>query len=713
VINDLSQRGFSMRTVALLATILALPGWLLADEPQSLETAAVTSQPDLTTPGKYDTSVYHLKHARARQIIPAVKQTIVKCLSAESVGKPPASSVMSVVFMPTTSDDTLVAVCSREHAAIVKQAIEACDVEKQYAVRVQLFEVSPNGEAAPVGEPAVFVGREGSVQCKTSDYGPVTLNLKVDDGSPVAADVPAESAKADASDFADCCGPSCCQFKGVCSRGLGKSPTAGRCCASCGKCESCDKCVASHKCEESCEKCGGSCSECEAFSAKDFRAFCQTILNAWARCEEEEHAEHIDGNASDEAAGEDGKHCPGRVSEITPGNTIAPASASETANEKAGPVLGCPACPPTSSETLPETPSTNRSTTSSDLPPVPTVTEESVHDRLFGQRPHSHDDGFLFEGVYRVIGQRQQNSDQHADQESVVIRVSDADDCDCHSTSANTGEHANSPSECGIGCPGSCPNASAEPPALLTLSARRDQAPNLGIVISPQWQSELAKIYQGRCLSEIFESRNGQDAGATALGRLLAEIPKSGCQNDCENSRRRNVIVVDLPDRIRVFESPAETEQAAAPQCPNCREQFHVFLEEIFRGSDALEEIAQAGHAPSDATAAELPRVMRSKLETTVVTYPLRDLVLLDDAERPVFDTCTIIDHIQGAVEPNSWWHPSVSIQLDQQSMSLVVRQTPDVHKKIEAHLHDLRRLQVKQLCNLIERLSADSDTSD
>ena len=63
-----------------------------------------------------------------------------------------------------------------------------------------------------------------------------------------------------------------------------------------------------------------------------------------------------------------------------------------------------------------------------------------------------------------------------------------------------------------------------------------------------------------------------------------------------------------------------------------------MFLEEIFRGSDALEEIAQAGHAPSDATAAELPRVMRSKLETTVVTYPLRDLVLLDDAERPVAD---------------------------------------------------------------------------
>jgi len=710
-----------MRTVATLAVILALPCWVLADEPQSLETAAVTAQPDLTTPGKYDTSVYHLKHTRARQIIPAVKRTIVKCLSAESVGKPPASSVVSVVFMPTTSDDTLVTVCSREHAAIVKQAIEACDIEKQYAVRLQLFEVSPNGEAAPVGEPAVFVGREGSVQCKTSSDGPVTLKLKLDDGSPVAVHVPAESAKADPSDLADCCGPSC-QFKGVCPTGLNICPALGGCSASS------EKQSGSCKCGESCEKSCGSCSDCEAFSAKDYLTLCQTILNLWARCEEQDHQEHCDSNASDDAApAEDCKNCPGRVSEVTPGNTIAPTAGSETANEKAGPELGCPACPPSSSEALPETPSTNRNTTSYDQPPVPAVMEEPGHDRLFVQRPQSHDDGFLYDGAYRIAGNSPERPDApnisfgpvitKGDQESAVVRVSDADECDCGSTCSNAGEHAASPSVCGLGCPGSCQNPSAEPPALLTLSHRRDQSPNLGIVILPQWQSELSKIYQGRCLSEIFESHNGQDAGATALGRLLAEIPKPGCENDCDNAHHRNVIVVDLPDRIRIFESPAETEQAAAPPCPNCREQFRVFLEEVFRGSDALEEIAQAGHTQSEATAPELPRelpsVTRSKLETTVVTYPLRDLVLLDDAERPVFDTCTIIDHIQGAVEPNSWWHPSVSIQLDQQSMSLVVRQTPEVHKKIEAHLHDLRRLQVKQLCNLIERLSGDSDSSD
>ena len=177
------------------------------------------------------------------------------------------------------------------------------------------------------------------------------------------------------------------------------------------------------------------------------------------------------------------------------------------------------------------------------------------------------------------------------------------------------------------------------------------------------------------------------------------------------------MIVVDLPDRIRVFESPSDVAPAAAPACTNCREQFRAFLEEVFQGSNVLEEIAQVGHAQNNAAMTEPPRELptaaHSKLETTVVTYPLRDLVLLDDAERPVFDTCTIIDHIQSAVVPETWGHPSVSIQLDQQSMNLVIRQTPDVHKRIEAHLRDLRRLQFKQLCNLVERLSVENESTD
>ena len=90
------NRGSSMRIVATLAAILALPCGVFADEPQSSETKSTTiSQPavaqaDVTTSGKYDTSVYHLKHTRARQIIPAVRQALCKGLAAEAAGQPSA-----------------------------------------------------------------------------------------------------------------------------------------------------------------------------------------------------------------------------------------------------------------------------------------------------------------------------------------------------------------------------------------------------------------------------------------------------------------------------------------------------------------------------------------------------------------------------------------------------------------------------------------------
>jgi hypothetical protein len=61
-------------------------------------------------------------------------------------------------------------------------------------------------------------------------------------------------------------------------------------------------------------------------------------------------------------------------------------------------------------------------------------------------------------------------------------------------------------------------------------------------------------------------------------------------------------------------------------------------------------------------------------------------------------------------VAPESWAHPSVSIQLDQQSVSLVINQTAEVHQKLADHLRYLRRLQIKQICNLIERMSGDTD---
>jgi hypothetical protein len=179
-----------------------------------------------------------------------------------------------------------------------------------------------------------------------------------------------------------------------------------------------------------------------------------------------------------------------------------------------------------------------------------------------------------------------------------------------------------------------------------------------------------------------------------------------------------------MPDRVRIFESgtcAVESEKVSdgakmpiVSTCPNCREEFRAFLEEMFRGPEATEGIAQTSHHEGDHKASEaardLPNVTHSKIATIALSYPLRDLVLCDDAGRPVFDTCTIIDHLQSAVAPESWSHPSVSIQLDQQSVSLVVTQTAEVHQKISDHLRYLRRLQIKQICNLIERLSGGTD---
>jgi hypothetical protein len=261
---------------------------------------------------------------------------------------------------------------------------------------------------------------------------------------------------------------------------------------------------------------------------------------------------------------------------------------------------------------------------------------------------------------------------------------------------------------------GSCQSGegqSAEPPALLTLSPLKDGSPGYGIFISPEWQAELSKKYQGRRLSEIFELHNGQDAGAVALRGLLAVISKP--ESEAANFRHHNVIVFDLPEHVRVFDGNCEANSASSGPCADCHDSLRALLEDVLQ-SPILQSVNPAGHAEYDESVAksprELPSVSHSKIETTVVTYPLQDLILVDDAERPVFDTCTFIDHIQSAVAPESWAHPSVSIQLDQQTMSLVIRQTPEVHKKIEAHLHELRRLQVKRLCKMIERLSTESE---
>jgi hypothetical protein len=261
----------------------------------------------------------------------------------------------------------------------------------------------------------------------------------------------------------------------------------------------------------------------------------------------------------------------------------------------------------------------------------------------------------------------------------------------------------------------------AEPPALLTLSQHKD--PAAGLPAAPHWQEGLLKAFRGRRLSELFEPQAGQTPAGHELGRLLAEFPKHPTTVSGQISQH-GLTIVDMPDRVRIFECNAATAESekvsetvkvpAANTCPNCREEFRAFLEEMFRSSDASESISQTSHHEGDHKASEavrdLPNVTHSKIATVAMSYPLRDLVLCDDAGRPVFDTCSIIDHLQSTVAPESWSHPSVSIQLDQQSVSLVVTQTAEVHQKIADHLRYLRRLQIKQICNLIERLSGDAD---
>jgi hypothetical protein len=295
------------------------------------------------------------------------------------------------------------------------------------------------------------------------------------------------------------------------------------------------------------------------------------------------------------------------------------------------------------------------------------------------------------------------------------------DGCPVAQTSGEQAQ-ANCNAPCSCETQDECESAHAEPPALLTLSQHKEPTTNLSEnVVFPQWQQEFLKSFRGRRLSELFEPQAGQTPSGHELGRLLAEIPKHGTSSSTSHGGH-SLTVVDLPDRVRIFESDLATvpeKQSEAPRvplscCPNCREEFRAFLEEMFKGSDASEEIAQTSHRDGDCkgceSARDLPHVTHSKIATTEVTYPLRDLVLCDDDGRPVFDTCTIIDHLQSAVAPESWSHPSVSIQLDQQSVSLVINQTAEVHQKLADHLRYLRRLQIKQICNLIERMSGDTD---
>ncbi len=129
---------------------------------------------------------------------------------------------MSVVFIPTSSDDTLVAMCRREHAARVKQAIEACDVEKQYTVKVEVFEMGSDGETTRISGPSLFVGREGKLVVSSAN-GTLTLNVKLNESPAAPCDhagkclshpIKTDEAQTQASDDDDDSdGPACCSAK--------------------------------------------------------------------------------------------------------------------------------------------------------------------------------------------------------------------------------------------------------------------------------------------------------------------------------------------------------------------------------------------------------------------------------------------------------------------------------------------------------------------
>jgi hypothetical protein len=249
----------------------------------------------------------------------------------------------------------------------------------------------------------------------------------------------------------------------------------------------------------------------------------------------------------------------------------------------------------------------------------------------------------------------------------------------------------------------------AEPPAFITLSPKV-RGTIVGIPAGERWNADVWRSYQGRCLSDVFEPTACPAAAGKVFGHMIAEFPKQECPA-CEARRGRSLILVDMPDRVRIFEhAPVEPIPSVDGHADLLR-----CLEDFFHSTE-IAPIAQIGHVSGEIAISpeprELPNRTHSKIETTVVTYPLRDLVLLDEMGRPVFDTCTIIDHLQAAVAPESWSHPSVSIQLDQRSVSLVIRQTDEVHAKIAGHLRYLRRLHAKQICNLIEQISGETDAA-
>ena len=683
-----------MRTVALLAAILALPCGLFADDSETPAidltiappTASTSETPaaDATVSGKYNTSVYHLKHTHARQIIPAVRQALCKSLGGDAAAHSETPSVVSVVFMPTSADDALVVICPREQADRVKQAIENCDVVKQYAVRVQLFEISAGGEAVAVGQPAVVVGREGIVQCKTSGNEPVTLKLEVCEGTVNTSSRTPESAATETPNEPYCCGPDCGHSEGdvlaepgICPTAAIEEPSAtttavcptlSSACPVCtsAKCATCDgKCHAGHgecgstcssesaackansagscKCEsagtckcdstkacsdelsDACEKSDAPASLTQALTPEENVVLLRILVHHWLL----EHPEHSGGIARDVAAPAETGHCPNcDLNAGKESSDISPTSA-ETPAEKSGVDLGSPAPAPTSAEVP-----TTTETTPCDSSPTPKIVKNPELDWLFSHALHTNDDGFHVRGVYHL------GSSEPDD--VAVTRVTDSDDCNCGVCPSTAGDHGIAQNTCSGDCPASCQGPSSEPPALLTLSARKDSAGNLRY----RGLAALAvRIVEDLSRADGFRKFSSRVTARTPVRRPWAacwsRFPSPPARTEGETTHHRNVIVVDLPDRIRVFESPSEIAADGGRMCQLPRISSGHFSKKCSavrtRWKQSRRPATREQSLTGIESTRELPSVTHSKLETTVVTYPLRDLVLLDDSERPGF----------------------------------------------------------------------------
>jgi hypothetical protein len=747
-----------MRIVVTLAALLALPFAVHAEEDSTgADAPAVVSSAPASSDS--DTSVYHLEHARANQLIGRVKsliKQIASCTNDEDVADLPAS----LVLLPTTSDDSIVAICPRAHAALVKHAIQSCDALKQYAVKVQLFEVSDSGKTIPVGAPHLLIGREGAVQCSTPEES-VSVNFKVD--TPLASSTsPVPPSPSDAEDEAststhtsdvcaiaghcrledapaigemsvgsECSGTSCSRCQGSCAGCKSGQGCSGTCCESCGcgthestSVTSTGECCSGH-CNSSACKCDGSCcaGHESAEAGHESAEKCQETTNY----EETLMAYPPSRFCNHFSVGFGFGNAP-LIGPIVWFNRGAEprCAASECQTGACGTAAAC--CEADSCES-------GTSSFDEDVPRAPAAPNFQFFVTPGGgpvilhRMPASACGELSCKGCQIVLQGRISKVKGSLSNDHVALQAADLPCSSCTDgcpAASICGEQLqatwNAPCSCET--QDECESAHAEPPALLTLSQHKDPSTNLSeTVVFPQWQQQFLKAFRGRSLSELFEPQAGQTPSGHELGRLLAEIPKHGTSSSTSHGGH-SLTVVDLPDRVRIFESDftsgpeklSDATRAPINCCPNCREEFRAFLEEMFKGSNASEEIAQTSHHEGDCkgceSARDLPHVTHSKIATTEVTYPLRDLVLCDDDGRPVFDTCTIIDHLQSAVAPESWSHPSVSIQLDQQSVSLVINQTAEVHQKVADHLRYLRRLQIKQICNLIERMSGDMDES-